>query len=167
MVLGHYLRMPFLFLGLWITITYLDVTSPPHLHCQFDFVEDLSSLLWNYGVAHCHILWPPSRISEWRTAFEVIFRFAPNVASSSWRTRTLRGACLSWSWTPLNLVLSYFAKLPHLSDLVTSWPCFRWWTWNCLWRLLWNRRHFYLCLVFSSRCWTLLLVAWSDSSTAS
>jgi hypothetical protein len=38
----------------------------------------------------------------------------------------LRGACSSWSWTPLSLVLSYFSKLSHLGDFVASRPCF-WW----------------------------------------
>jgi hypothetical protein len=33
--------------------------------------------------------------------------------------------------------------------------------------LLWNQRHFYLRMVFSSQCWTLLLVARPDSSTTS
>jgi len=145
----------------------LDVTSPPHLHCQFDFVEDLSSFPWKYGVAHGHILWAPSRTSEWRIAFEVIFRSNLNVAFSRWRTRTSRNARLSWSWTPSSLVLLYFAKLPHPGDLITSWPHFWWRTWNCLRRLLWNRRHFYLRLVFSSRRWTLSLVTRSDLSTTS
>jgi hypothetical protein len=67
----------------------------------------------------------------------------------------------------LSLVLPYFAKLPHPGDLVTSRPRFRWWTWNCLWRLLWNRRHFYLHMVFSSRRWTLSLVVRPDSLTTS
>jgi hypothetical protein len=148
-------------------ITYLDFTIPPHFHCWFDFVEDISFLPWNYGVTHCHILRAPSRISEWRIAFGVIFKFDPNATSLWRRTRTLRGALSSWSWTPSSLVLSYFAKLPHLGDLVTSQPCFWWRTWNYLWRLLRNRRHFYLHLVFSSWHWTLSLVARSDSSTVS
>jgi hypothetical protein len=63
----------------------------------------------------------------------------------------------------LSLVLLYFVKLPHPGDLATSWPHFRWWTRNCLWKLLWNWRHFYLCLVFSSRRWTLSLVTRSYS----
>jgi hypothetical protein len=65
------------------------------------------------------------------------------------------------------LVLSYFAKLPHPGDLIISWPRFWWRTWNYLRRLLWNRRHFYLRLVFSSRRWTLSLVARFDSSITS
>ncbi len=167
MVLGHYLRIPFLFLGPYITIAYLNVTSPPHLHCWFDFVEDLSSLPWNYGVAHCHILQAPSRTNEWRTAFRVILKFDPNVTSLWWKTWTSRGARSSWSWTPSSLVLLYFVKLSHPSDFVTNRPCFWWQTWNCLWRLLRNWRHFYLHLVFNSRCWTLSLVTRSNSSTAS
>jgi hypothetical protein len=140
-------------------------SPPPSLSIWFCWRSFLSPLkLWRCALSH---LTSPKPISEWRTAFEVIFRFDPNVASSSWRTRTLRGVHLSWSWTPSNLVLSHFAKLSHPGDLVTSRPCFRWRTWNCLWRLLQNRRHFYLRLVFSSQCWTLLLVARSDSLTAS
>jgi len=167
MVLGHFLPIPFLSLVYKSWSRNLMSQIPSHLHYQFDFVEDLSSLPCTYGVAHSHLLRAPSRTNEWRTAFGVIFRFDPNVASSWRRTRTSRGARLFWSWTPSSLVLSYFAKLPHPSDLVTSRPCFRWRTRNCLWRLLWNRRHFYLHLVFSSRCWTLLLVARFDSSTTS
>ncbi len=121
----------------------------------------------NHGVAHSHILRAPSRSNEWRTAFGVIFRFDLNVASLRWRTWTSRNARSSWSWTPSSLVLPYFAKLPHLGDLATSRPRFRWWTRNYLWRLLWNRRDFYLCMVFSSRCWTLSLVARPDSLTTS
>jgi len=143
----------------------LDVTSPPHLHCQFDFVEDLSSLPWKYGIAHGRILRAPSRISGCRTAFGVIFRSNLNATSSRWRTRTSRSVRSSRSWTPSSLVLSYFAKLPHPGDLITSWPRFWWRTWNCLQRLLWNRRHFYLWLVFSSQRWTLSLVVQSDSLT--
>jgi hypothetical protein len=33
--------------------------------------------------------------------------------------------------------------------------------------LLWNRKHFYFRMVFSSRRWTLSLVARSESSTTS
>jgi hypothetical protein len=143
----------------------LDVTSPPHLHCQLNFVEDLSSLPWKYGVTHGHILRALSCTSRCRIAFGVIFRSNPNVASSQWRTQTSWSACSSWSWTPSSLVLSYFAKLLHPGDLITSWPRFWWRTQNCLRRLLWNRRHFYLRLVFSSRRWTLSLVARFDSST--
>jgi len=139
----------------------------PHLHCRFDFVEDLFVFPWNYGIVHCHILRAPSRISKWRTIFRVIFRFDPNATSLWQRTQTSKGVCSSWSWTPSNLVLSYFTELSHLGDLVTSRPCFRWWTRNCLWRLLRNQRHFYLRLVFSFRRWTLLLVMQLDSSIAS
>ncbi len=122
----------------------------PHLHYGFEFVEDLYYLPCNHGVAHSHILWAPSHSSKWRTAFGVIFRFDLNVASLQWRTWTSRSARSSWSWTPSNLVLPYFAKLPHPGDLATNRPRFRWWTWNCQWRLLWNWRHFYLRMVFNS-----------------
>jgi hypothetical protein len=167
MVLGHSLPIPYLSLAYKSRSRNLMSQVLPHLHYQFDFVEDLSSFPCTYGVTHGHLLRALSHISEWRTAFGVIFRFDPNVTSSWRRTQTSRGARSSWSWTPSSLVLSYFAKLPHPGDLVTSRPCFRWRTWNYLWRLLWNRRHFYLRLVFSSRRWTLLLVARLDSSTTS
>jgi hypothetical protein len=65
------------------------------------------------------------------------------------------------------LVLSHFSKLSHPSDFVISRPCFQWQTWNYLWRLLRDWKHLHLCLVFSSWHWTLSLVVWSDSSTAS
>jgi hypothetical protein len=74
---------------------------------------------------------------------------------------------LFWSWTPSSLVLSYFSELSHFGDLVVSQPCFWWRTWNRLWRFLQNWRYFYLCMVFSSWRWTLLLVARSDLSTTS
>jgi hypothetical protein len=67
-----------------------------------------------------------------------------------WKTRTSRTARSSWSWTPSSMVLPYFTKFPHLGDFATSRPRFRWWTRNCLWRLLWNWRHFYFRMVFSS-----------------
>ncbi len=54
-------------------IAYFDVTSPPHIHYQFNFVKNLSSLPWNYGVTHGHILRAPSRTSEWRAGLEIIF----------------------------------------------------------------------------------------------
>jgi hypothetical protein len=90
---------------------------------------------WNYGIAHGHILRARSCTSKWRTAFWVISRFDPNVASLWWRTRTSKGARLFWNRTPSNLVLSYFSKLSHLGDLVASQPRFWWWVWNHLWRL--------------------------------
>ncbi len=37
MVLSRYLRICLLFFDLQIIITYLNVTSPSHLHYQFDF----------------------------------------------------------------------------------------------------------------------------------
>ncbi len=61
----------------------------------------------------------------------------------------------SWSRSPSSLVLSHFSKLSHLGDFATSRPCFRWRTWNCMWRLLRDQRHLHLCLVFSSWRWTL------------
>jgi len=118
-------------------------------------IEDLIffSFAWNYGVAHGHILRAASRTSERRTASKVVSRFYPNIASSKWRTRTSRNACSSWSRTSLSLVLWYFSKLPHHGDLAASRPRFWWWIQDRLWRLLRNWRYFYLCMVFSSRCW--------------
>ncbi len=82
------------------------------------------SFFWNYGVAHGHILRVASRTSEWKIAFGVIFRSYFNTTSSWWRTQTSRGACSSWSWTPSNLVLSYFFELSQPDDLAASRPCF-------------------------------------------
>jgi hypothetical protein len=127
----------------------------------------LFSSPWNHGVAHGHILWAPNHSSKWRVAYGVISRSDPNVTSSWWRTWTLRSVRSSWSWTPLSLILSYFSELSHFGDLVASRPRFWWWTWNRLRRLIWNRRYFYLYMVFSSWRWTLSLVARSDSSTTS
>ncbi len=148
-------------------IAYFNVTSPPHIHYQFDFVKDLFSLPWNYGIAHGHFLWAPSHTSEWRTDIGIIFGFDVDVTSSWWRPYTARGARSSWSQSPSSLVLSHFSKLLHPGDFATSRPCFWWQTWNCMWRLLRDRRQVHLRLVFSSWRWTLSLVARSDLSTAS
>ncbi len=130
------------------------------LHCRFDF--DWSSdffplpkimasrMVTSYG--------PQAAQAKWRIASRVISRFDPNTTSSWWRTWTSRGAHSSRSWTSSSLVLLYFSKLSHLGDLVASRPRFWWWTWNLLWRLLQNQIHFHLCMVFSSRRWTLSLV---------
>ncbi len=139
----------------------------PSLLIRFCLKIWLFSSPWNHGVAHGHILRAPSRSSEQRTAFGVISRSDPNTTSSWWRTRTLKSARLSWSWTPSSLVLSYFSKFLHHGDLVASRPRFWWRTWNHLRRLLQNRRYFYLRMVFSSWRWTLSLVARFDSPTAS
>ncbi len=141
--------------------------STPSLSIWFWFKIWFFSSPWNYGITHGHILRAPSHTSEWRIAFEIIFRFDPNVASSWWRTQTSRGAHLSWSRTPSSLVLSYFPKLSHPRDLVANQPRFWWWIWNRLWRLLQKWRQLYLCMVFSSWRWTLLLVARFDSLTTS
>ncbi len=125
------------------------------------------SFPWNYGIAHGHILRVVSRTSEWRITSEIIFRFYPNIASLWRRTRTSKGACSSWSWTPLSLVLSHFSELSHPGDLAANRPRFRWQTWNRWWRLLRNWKYFYLRMVFNSRRCTLSSVAQSNSSTAS
>jgi hypothetical protein len=110
----------------------------PSLSIRFCLKIWLFSFPWNHGVAHGHILRAPSRSSKRRTTFEVISRFDLNAASSWWRTLTSRSAHSSWSWTPSSLVLSYFSELSHFGDLVASWPCFWWRTWNRLWRFLRN-----------------------------
>jgi hypothetical protein len=127
----------------------------------------ISSLPWNYGVARGHILWAPSHTSKWRTDIEIIFGFYVDTTSSRWRPHTARGVRSSLSRSPSSLVLSHFSKLSHPGDFAISRPCFRWRTWNYMWRLLRNQRHFHLRLVFSSWRWTLSLVARSDSSIAS
>jgi hypothetical protein len=144
-----------------------DESSTPTLSIRFWLKLWFLLSPWNYGVAHGHHLRAPSRISERRTAFGVISRFDPNIASSWWRTWNSRGARSSWSWTSSSLVLLYFSEFSHLGDLVASRPRFRWRTWNRMWRLLRHQRHFYLRMVFSSWRWTLPLVAWSDLLTAS
>jgi hypothetical protein len=102
-------------------IATLNVTSLPHLFCRFDFDwrSDFFPLLdIMASCAHGHILQAPSRTSEWRTAFEDISRFDPNITPSWWKTQTSRGVCLFWSWTPSSLVLSYFSKFSHPSVLL-------------------------------------------------
>ncbi len=142
------------------------MSQVPHIFiARFDLVEDLFSFPWNYGVAHGHFLWAPSRASEWRVSPGIIFRFDVDVTSSWWKPFTTKGARSSWSRSPWSLVLSHFSKLSHPGDFVTSRPCFWWWTWNRLWRLLQDWKYLHLCLVFSFWCWTLSLVVWSNSST--
>jgi len=125
------------------------------------------SFPWMYGVAHDHVLLAASCTSEWKTAFGVVPRSYPDIASSWWRTWTSRSACSSWSWTPSSLVLSYFSELSHPGDPAASRPHFWWRTWDRLQRLLRNWTYFYLHMVFSSRRWSLLLVARPDPSTTS
>ncbi len=147
---------------------YLDATISP------TFIADLilskiffSFLPCNHGVAHNHFLRAARRTSEWRTASGVVSRSYSNRASSWWRTRTSRSACSSWSRTPSSLVLSYFPELSHHGDLAANRPrCWRR-TRDRLRRLLQNWRYFYLCMVFSSRRWSLSLVARPNPSTAS
>jgi hypothetical protein len=122
--------------------------------CWRSFLFSLK--LWCRALSH---LTGPKPHKRMKNRLRNHFRFDPNVTSLRRRTRTSRGARSFWSWTPSSLVLSYFAELLHLGDLVTSRPYFRWRTWNYLWKLLQNQRHFYVHLVFSSRCWTLSLVA--------
>jgi len=148
-------------------IVHFDVTSPPHIHCRFDLIKDLFSFPWNYGIMYGHVLRALSCTSEWRADPQIIFRFDIDVTSSWWRPQTARCVRLSWSWSPLSLVLSHFFKLSHLGDFVASRPCFWWWTQNRLWRLLWDWRYLHLRMVFNSYCWTLSLVARSNSPTAS
>jgi hypothetical protein len=113
-------------------------SSTPSLSIWFWLKILFLSSPWNYGVMHGHILRAPSRTSEWRTASRIISRFDPNITSSWWRTWTSRGACSFWSWTPSNLVLSYFFEFSHPGDLVANRPCFWWQTWNRMWRMLQN-----------------------------
>ncbi len=82
------------------------------------------SFPWDYGVAHGNILQAPSCTSKWKIAFEIISGFDLNATSLWWRTWNSKGVRSSWSWTPSNLVLSYFFKLSHLGDLVASRPHF-------------------------------------------
>ncbi len=149
-----------------VMIVHFNVTSPPHLHCRFDFdwssdffpfLEIMAShMVTSYG--------PQVAQANEKSSPE---SFDPNVTFSWWKTWNSIGARSSWNWTPSNLVLSYFSKLLLPSDLIASRPCFWWQTWNRLWRLLRNWKYFYFRMVFNSRCWTLSLVAWFDSSTTS
>ncbi len=157
MVLDRYLRISSPFFGLSNMIMHFDVTSPTHIHCWFDLVENLFLFSWNYGVAYGHVLRASSCANEWRVGLGVIFSFDVDATSSWWKTRTMKGVRLSWSRFPL--VVSHFPELSHLGDFVVSQPRFWWWTQNRLWRLLWDWKHLHICMVFNSRRWTLLLVA--------
>jgi len=130
-------------------------------------IEDLFSFPWLHGIMHDHFLRVSNYTSEWRTTFGVIPKFDIDVTSSWWRSLTVKSAPSSWSWTPLSLVLSHFFELSHLGNFLANWPCFWWWTWSRLWRLLWNWRHFYLHMVFNSWLWTLSLVTRSNLLIAS
>jgi hypothetical protein len=166
-VLGRYLHIPSF--CPW-PINYdvpFNVTGPPHICCRFGLVEDPFFFAWDYGVTHGHVLRASSCTCEWKASPIIIFRFYVDATSSWWRPRTARGACPSWSRSSLSLVLSHFSKLSHLNDFVASRPCFWWWTWNRLWRLLWNWRHLHFYMVLNSQRWTLSLIARSDSLTTS
>ncbi len=147
---------------------HLDIPSPSHLHCRinffcrFDFFLSLKS--WCRAWSH---LTDPKPLNRTKNTFGVISRFDPNATSLWWRTRTSKSVHSSWSWTPSSLVISYFFKLSHFDDLVTSRPRFWWRTWNRLWMFLRNWRYFYLRMVFNSWRWTLSLVARSNSLIAS
>ncbi len=148
-------------------IVHFEVTSPPHIHHQFDLAEDLLSFPWNYGVAYGHVLHASSCVSKWRAGLGVVFRFEVDATSPWRRTRIARSADSSWSRSPSSLILLHFLELSHLGDFVASRPYFWWWTWNHMWRLLRDWRHLHLRMVFNSRCWTLSLVARSGLSIAS
>ncbi len=99
-------------------------SSTPSLSIWFWLKHWFLSFPWNYGITYGHLLWAPNQISEWRTAFGVISGFDLNATSSWWKTWNLRGARSSWSWTPSNLVLSYFSKLSTLVILLQVDPTF-------------------------------------------
>jgi hypothetical protein len=61
---------------------------------------------WIHGIAHDHVLRALSRTNEWKITLGVILRFDIGPTLSWWRSQTAKGAPLSWSWTPLSLVLS-------------------------------------------------------------
>jgi hypothetical protein len=147
----------------------LNVISLSHHHCWFDYDWrfDLFSSPRHYGVAYGHILRARSRISKWKIAFGNILRFDPNATSSWGGTWILKGLHSSKSQTPSSVVLLYFSKLLHLGDFVANQFRLWWRIWNRLWRLLRNRWHWYLHMVFSFRRKTLLLVVRTNSSTTS
>ncbi len=71
-----------------------------------------------------HFLRALNYTSECRTDSGVIFRFGVNVTSSWWRPQPAKGACLSWSWSPSNLVLSHFSNSRTLVILLQVDPIF-------------------------------------------
>ncbi len=83
------------FLFLWsINYNYAsqcNKSSTPSLSIWFWLKIWFFTFPWNYGVTHGHILWAPSRTSEWRTTFGVICRFNINATSLWWRSWTSRG----------------------------------------------------------------------------
>jgi hypothetical protein len=79
------------------------------------------SFPWIHGVTHDHVLRVSNHTNEWITTMGIILRFDIGPTPSWWRFQTMRGAPLSWSWTPLSLVLSQFFELSYLGDFVTSW----------------------------------------------
>ncbi len=144
---------------------HLDVTSPPHLITDLILIKDFFSFPWNHGVTYGHIVWASSCINEWKTAFGVISKFDPDATSLRWRSRTKRCAfVLKLNPFELSIIVFFWTLTP--GHLVASWPRFWWWTWNRMWRLLRNKRYFYLRMVFSSQRWTLSLVARSNLSIA-
>jgi hypothetical protein len=85
-----------------------------------------------------HELQASSCTSEWKIASTFILRFDTHLTPSWRRFQTMRSAPSSQSWTPSNLVLLHFFEFLYLGDFVIGWPCFWWWSWNCLQRFVWN-----------------------------
>jgi hypothetical protein len=131
---------------------------------KFILIEDFF-FSWIHGIVHDHVLRVSSHINEWKTTLRIVPRFDTNPTPLWWRSQTVRGAPLFRSWTPSILVLLNFSKFLSFSDFVVGWSHFWWWTQNCLWRFSWNWRNIDIRMVFNYSCWTLLLVAWSDSLT--
>ncbi len=157
-ILGRYLHIPSFFPWFINYNAPFNVISPPHIHYWFGLVEDPFFFAWDYGVTHGHVLQASNCANEWRVNPRIIFKFNIDVTSSWWKPRTARSVCPSWSRSLSSLVLLHFSELSHRSDFVAGQPCFWWWTWNRLWKLLWDWRHLHFRMVFNSRRWTLSLV---------
>ncbi len=75
-------------------------------------IEDLFSFPWNYGVAYGHILRASNCTSEWRIGSKVISKFDIDVASSWWKSWTMKSAHSSWI-DPLKLgIIAFFRTFP-------------------------------------------------------
>jgi hypothetical protein len=146
---------------------HLNATSPPHLHCQFDFdwSSDFFSPLEIMASRMATIYGPQTAQANEKPPSESSLDLTQHLMMKNLKFERCALVLKLNLLEPSTIV--FFRTLSHLGDLAVSRPRFWWQTWNHLWRLLRHRRYFYLCMVFSSWRWTLPLVARFDSLTAS
>jgi hypothetical protein len=150
------------------------------LHAQIGRRQEIDSWLLVVGSQTSTLLLPIT----WAVDVQIVNARAFSIStfqdlSNDTKNTPMRGglplAIELWTFeSPGRLPTSNFSKCwaspPHLAKVGlrhASWPRFWWQTRDCLWRLLWNWRYFYLRMIFSSWCWSLSLVMRSDLLTTS